>query len=170
LLPARRFSRAPFRGKRRATFWDTAFTNGTNTLAVGLKVIIPPVAAGVFFPPCTLIRIRGEAIANGTVAATQVTFAMGIIIATIDQLAAGVAAFPDPLTDGPAPWLWWNAWVLDNIVATSVAIGDRRVIDAKAMRKLGPENVIVFVGATSAGIGAAVAGFGFATRALFKAG
>jgi len=59
---------------------------------------------------------------------------------------------------------------LDNIVATSVAIGDRRVIDAKAMRKLGPENVIVFVGATSAGIGAAVAGFGFATRALFKAG
>ena len=127
-------------------------------------------AAGVFAQnvlaaqhlPETLLRTRGEWVANmsGTQpsqAGTAVT--MGLILV---PEGTGSTVLWSPITDGDAPWLWWDVMhLVYSEQVTDVAWGvaasaGRRVLDSKAMRKVrNTELQIVLENATIAGLSAA---------------
>jgi len=104
------------------------------------------VAAVTAFPaqhlPETLLRTRGEWIANlsasiGSGVGAEV--AVGMI--QVPE-GTGTTVLWDPLTDGDAPWIWWDVlnliykeMVTDAVWSSNTSDG-RRVIDSKAMRKL----------------------------------
>ncbi len=92
--------------------------------------------------PETLLRIRGEWAA---------VFDGALVPSRSSSIAAGLILVPEgtdttvlwsPITDGDAPWIWWDTFsliyeefVVDTIASTEAASG-RRVIDSKAMRKV----------------------------------
>ncbi len=92
--------------------------------------------------PETLLRIRGEwaCAFNGAPAdASGIVVAGGLI--QVPE-GTGTTVLWSPVTDGDAPWIWWDAMALimqeigtDNMHSTMVASG-RRVVDSKAMRKI----------------------------------
>ena len=85
-----------------------------------------------------------------------VAYAMGII-----QVPEGTGATVlwSPITDGDAPWIWWDCmhliyeeFVVDAVQASEVSSG-RRVIDSKAMRKIrNTELQVVAENATMTGL------------------
>ncbi len=92
--------------------------------------------------PETLLRIRGEAVGvlNGVQTAAEGTsLAMGLI--QVPEGTGGTVLW-SPITDGDAPWIWWDVFYLvyeeyvADVIQASEASAARRVIDSKAMRKL----------------------------------
>ena len=107
----------------------------------------------------TLIRTRGEILysIDGPADNDAKSLGFGIIIATDAQVTAGVTAFPSPLSVLDADWLWHGFGLLKSQSATQFSdlggqVG-RLVIDSKAMRKMKPNDNVVFVvdGANLAG-------------------
>ncbi len=92
--------------------------------------------------PETLLRIRGEwqAYVDTTQApggATALTAGMILV-----PEGTGTTVLWSPATDGDAPWIWWDAIhlayeeMVTDVIAVQSALGARRVIDSKAMRKV----------------------------------
>jgi len=118
------------------------------TVGVGFQSIaqtVGIVAANVLTAqhlPETLLRIRGEwgaDFAGALVAAIGVRVHIGMILV---PEGTGSTVLWSPLTDGDAPWIWWDVMhlsyqeqVTDVVVSSQVSSG-RRVIDSKAMRKI----------------------------------
>ncbi len=101
------------------------------------------------FPTPTLIRVRGRVAALTDDSSTPSGFAqviMGIIKVTSAAFAAG--AVPTPATDESSDWLWWDAATIGaaaaDVIGQEVTI-DRLIVDSKAMRKIGNNEVVVFV-------------------------
>ncbi len=92
--------------------------------------------------PETLLRIRGEWIAlltSGLVDARGAAPTAGLILV---PEGTGTTVLWSPITDGDAPWIWWDVmhlayaeYVVDAVQASQASSG-RRVIDSKAMRKV----------------------------------
>ncbi len=92
--------------------------------------------------PETLLRIRGEVYASldGNQSGGQgVALGMGLI--QVPE-GTGTTVLWSPITDGDAPWIWWDTfhlfyeeYVTDVIIGQAVPDA-RRVNDSKAMRKL----------------------------------
>ncbi len=102
------------------------------------------------FPTPTIIRVRGNIMASldESVAANVRTSAVcGLIVVTAAALAG--SAVPTPSADIGNDWLWWYSGTLRNGETASVegAFGDtdRIVVDSKAMRKVGLNEVLIFV-------------------------
>ncbi len=92
--------------------------------------------------PETLLRIRGE---------WACTFDSGLADGIGVVVTAGLIFVPEgtsttvlwsPLSDGDAPWIWWDVmhlmyeeFVVDGNYSSQVSSG-RRVVDSKAMRKV----------------------------------
>ena len=114
------------------SFNATAFAAGT-------------VAANVF--PAqhlseTLLRTRGEWIVGidaGQAPGIVVSVAVGLILV---PEGTGTTVLWSPITDGDAPWLWWDTMnlryeeLVTDVIQPSEQSGGRRVIDSKAMRKV----------------------------------
>jgi len=104
------------------------------------------IQAATLFPaqhlPETLLRLRGEWLAwlDGTsVPGLGVAVSVGII-----QVPEGTGATVlwSPITDGDAPWIWWDTFhlgyeeMVTDVVDVPGITSGRRIIDSKAMRKL----------------------------------
>ncbi len=92
--------------------------------------------------PETLIRFRGEwvaAFSSPTADAIGAAISIGMI--QVPE-GTGTTVLWSPVTDGDAPWIWWDVFHLvyqENVtdaIASQVTNSARRVIDSKAMRKL----------------------------------
>ncbi len=111
--------------------------------------------------PETLLRIRGEQAASidGTAApGVGIALAMGII--QVPE-GTGTTVLWSPITDGDAPWIWWDIFHLQyeemviDVIGAQACLSARRVIDSKAMRKLrNTELQFVAENATIAGFNA----------------
>ena len=91
--------------------------------------------------PETLLRFRGEWIATFASAGIPnraVAVSIGLIL--VPEGTASTVLW-SPITDGDAPWIWWDTFHLSyqemvvDVIGTQIAMGGRRVIDSKAMRK-----------------------------------
>ncbi len=109
-------------------------------------------------PKATLVRIRGDMLINGTLftsANDGFRGASGLGIVSADAFNNGVASVPGPGTDPDWPgWIWHSYWHVRGIAAQSagadVSINSfcgvqRIVIDSKAMRKWGNNEVLMGV-------------------------
>jgi len=122
---------------------DTVHWTVTNAiemigLGVGTSAVLMSAAQHL---PETLLRIRGE-----WVASLSGALADGIGV----KVAAGMILVPEgtggtvlwsPVTDGDAPWIWWDVvhLIYREQVADAVSSdlqGVRRTVDSKAMRKV----------------------------------
>ena len=74
---------------------------------------------------------------------------LGLMIASDDQLAAGATAFPGPLADADADWLWHSYMLLATVTTTAgdnTTAGVARIeVDSKAMRRVKQNDNLVFV-------------------------
>ncbi len=101
--------------------------------------------------PATLMRSRGNwiAVIDGPTDQDIKCVGAGLIVVSDEAFAAGVAAVPSPVDDLNAPWLWHDFVTLMAKSATQEAsLGSgvyRGVIDSKAMRKVHPNETLVFV-------------------------
>ncbi len=111
--------------------------------------------------PETLLRIRGEWIAcidQATAPSVGTSVTIGLILV---PEGTGTTVLWSPITDGDAPWIWWDAMhivyeeMVNDVVAAQAALSGRRVIDSKAMRKVrNTELQCVVESATIGGFGA----------------
>jgi len=148
-LANRRF--AP-RAARRSTFWEGG-NIGLASVATGTNVVatLIPEASLENVPNSTLIRIRGSvlvAATTGSVGALAVA-TLGIKLSTAAAVAG--ATVEGPNVDIGSDWIWWTAVGLSqqNTIAVPTPDGltlmHRVDIDSKAMRKVGLNQVLVFV-------------------------
>jgi len=92
--------------------------------------------------PETLLRIRGEWVSGFHAnVANQVGVAVVCGLILVPE-GTGSTVLWSPITDGDAPWIWWDAMHLMNleavadVVAGQEVLSGRRVIDSKAMRRV----------------------------------
>ncbi len=140
-------------GPKRSMFWEGALVDLSN--ATGVNTVATVIAEANFeeVPNPTIVRIRGYVNLRATVvgagdARTQIR--MGIIVVTAKAFAAGVASIPVPGTDIGSDWMWWDTRTLVTESATpseDTGIGLNRSVevDNKAMRKVGLNQLLVFV-------------------------
>jgi len=112
--------------------------------------------------PETLMRIRGEwaaAFSQVLPAASGTTITLGLI--QVPE-GTGTTVLWSPVTDGDAPWIWWDTFGLlyqeyvTDVIQSSISSSARRVIDSKAMRKMrNTELQLVAENATISGLTAA---------------
>ncbi len=123
--------------------------------------------------PETLLRIRGEWAASfsGSLANSRGVAVVAGLICVPE--GTGTTVLWSPITDGDAPWVWWDALQLlyeeqvTDVVASQVANSGRRVIDSKAMRKSrNMELQLVVEQATISGLAAANINATFTGRVL----
>ena len=102
------------------------------------------------FPTPTLVRVRGRLLVLIDASSTSTNFGivtMGMIVVTAAALAG--SAVPSPLMDVGSDWLWWDVGTIGE-GAPSTETGrifgvDRIAVDSKAMRKIGLNQVVIFV-------------------------
>ncbi len=92
--------------------------------------------------PETLLRIRGEWMAQFTgPLAPNAGIAVTVGLILVPE-GTGTTALWSPVTDGDAPWIWWDVFHLIyrefvvDVVQAVQASSARRVLDSKAMRKI----------------------------------
>ena len=92
--------------------------------------------------PETLLRIRGSwaaAIAGAAASGLGAAITVGMIFV---PEGTGTTVLWSPITDGDAPWIWWDVLHLvyteqvTDVAYSSQTSSGRRVIDSKAMRKV----------------------------------
>ncbi len=154
---ARRTGRGGFQfrhGKGRLTQWvgppAQAFVSVASAGATLIDSFAPEEAL-------TVIRNRG-AISHtpeGFAADIEYVGAFGVGIVSAEAFAAGIASVPTPFTD--ADWAGWMVWrsfayryeFLDG--TGSLLTVDTIEIDSKAMRKIGPNEVLAYVAESQIG-------------------
>ncbi len=176
-MPRARSSRHQFPSPRRVTEWGNgpfssaiqSVTAATNTLVdSGVESLVQQ----------TIVRIRGNlmiwlpvitTIGDGF---TAVTCGMGVV--SKDAFDAGAGSIPSPSGDPDWPgWLWFaSLGPMIGLTTTETQTGPlnavRVAVDTKAMRKFGPNEVLMGIVSTSTEIGAATLSFGLDTRMLTK--
>ena len=99
----------------------------------------------------TLMRTRGNLIAwlDGVQAPGQIiSVGCGLIVNPGGQ---GTTVVSSPLTDGEAPWLWYETFVLayeetvTDVIAVDGISSLRKEVDSKAMRVIRPDREVQFV-------------------------
>ena len=102
----------------------------------------------------TIARVRGQIMVqmdrSAEVSEDKVLVGMGLFLAEARQVAVGVTAMPLPITSSDFSWMWYHVSCLSSPTTLTEDEGngqrfERIVIDNKAMRKAGPNQVLVFV-------------------------
>ncbi len=100
----------------------------------------------------TIVRVRGMGIAqiDSAALADSIMIGCGLIVSSTDAFDAGAASLPSPVDDVDAPWLWHSllpvsAFLLAAQTGREIDGGVRWVIDGKAQRKMGPNEVLSFM-------------------------
>ena len=172
----RGFSR-PARSRRKV-FWAQG-TGGTTRTQIS-STTPAFVGSGVVATgtEITLVRTRGIFQALQIAATSDndgATGAFGIGVCTAAAFAAGIGSVPTPIAEQDSDtWLYWNAWSVARITSTEadgVNAGPqmwREMIDSKAMRILGSEQVLYAAVEIGTETGAAVVDIVHDCRMLFK--
>jgi len=91
--------------------------------------------------PETLMRLRGDvAVAPSQPVADGVGVAVAMGLIQVPE-GTGTTVLWSPLSDGDAPWIWWDAVniiyteTVTDVIATQATMSARKIIDSKAMRK-----------------------------------
>ena len=154
---------------KRRVAWEGAFGSSLASGAGSFVTTLISEAVLEARPAPTLVRCRGEFWAKSQTSAVNARVTAGIIVVTAKALAAGVASLPTPLTDVGSDWLWWDtyatAWQTGEPIETG---GFRRVIDSKAMRKVGLNQVVVMVVEVTSISGTPSVDIVFGVRMLLK--
>ena len=143
-----------FSAPRRTPEWSgvLVFTNisgGTATQSLGSQAQGSAAAVRQ-----TIVRIRGSAVVHmvAGAAADAMVVGLGLIIVSEDALAAGAASIPSPIDDLDSPWIFHQLFSLGPSTASEAADDTnlglstaRIVIDNKAQRKIGPNEVLTFM-------------------------
>ena len=142
------------RGPRRVTSWEGAQIDIAD-LTVSANQFNDVVTEASFetSPNPTIVRIRGQigvlTDSSSSSGAFGVVF-MGMIVVTAKARSpGGVGALPDPRADVGSDWIWFHQAIVGEQVANEVDNNDlsieRVIVDNKAMRKVGPNQVLVFI-------------------------
>ena len=128
----------------------------------------------------TIVRLRGHLdiqLTLATAANDGFSGSIGIGLATLAAVTAGIASVPTPLTEQDAEnWLWWYAFNVHGAQAfsTGAAPGTEQngtvvsvEIDSKAMRKF-PSEMSIYAAVESAETGTAAMIVRLDTRMLLK--
>ncbi len=107
-----------------------------------------------FEAPFTIMRIRGQLLAQLNAAAVneRVVLAVGIIVITEEQSSTGVTAIPNPQTDMDADWIWHGFLTVTSGQEAAIVnegLIDRLEIDSKAMRRVKPGMSLALVAAVA---------------------
>jgi len=138
----------------RLTQWIGPADQGPIAVASGGATLIDSVA---FNQPATIMRTRGYVGIRATNAGADATIvgAIGVAIVSEEAFLAGVASIPEPYTD--ADWGGWYVWRSFSFRhqffdATGVLLEDFGFeVDSKAMRKVAPNEALVFIGESQQG-------------------
>ena len=141
------------RGPRRQTAWQQGpEAAGVVMASTGSTLWDATGASMVSGREVTIVRTRGLVhIILSVTDSAQAGFrgALGIGVATIEAVAAGVVAVKTPLTDVAWDgWLWHSMFDVHSVTAViadganAAAIEQEIVIDSKAMRKISDEQVV----------------------------
>jgi len=139
-------------GPRRLTQWVAPANQGfVNVASAGATLI------SSFAPDegMTIVRSRGMVSVRATSLASTIDIvgAYGEAIVTNEAFAAGVGSIPEPFTD--ADWGGWLVWRSFSYswLASSADIQTSEVfeVDSKAMRKIGPNDVLVGIAESQVG-------------------
>ena len=149
-FPARSFPR----GKQRLTQWIGPPDQNFVSVASGGASLISSV---LFEEPVTLMRTRGEMSIelNSYAADLAIAGAIGAGVVSAEALAIGITAVPTPFRD--ADWGGWFLWrsfgkryEFQDATGAFLASWSFEV-DSKAMRKVSPNEAIVFIAESQSG-------------------
>ena len=141
-------------GARRAVQWlgpaDQAYVSVTSGGATLLSSF-------AFAEPATVTRTRGQVsvIPQAFTADVEFAGAIGMGIVSAEAFAVGIASVPEPFSD--ADWSGWFVWRSFSYhfefgTAEAFAFPDWSFdVDSKAMRKVGPNEVVVIVAESQVG-------------------
>ncbi len=176
-------TRAPRRGKRvararrnfgagsrhsRLTQWlGPAAQDYVNVASGGATLI----SSFQFENPATIVRTRGQVSVRlqAYTADLTVAGAFGIGVVSQEAFAAGVASMPEPFTDSDwGGWFVWRTFAMrfefDDATGLTFPASVDFEVDSKAMRKIGTNEVLVFIAESQTGAYAMFDG----TRSLIK--
>ena len=162
------------RSRKRVTSW------------IGVNIDIPDLVVGTSkflaainesdleqYPTPTVVRVRGRVSAFTDDSSTPGGFGtvyMGIIVTTATAFAA--AAIPSPIPPASNDFLWWDSVTVGasaaDVIGEDVTV-DRIIVDSKAMRKVGINEVLVFVAQLITQEGVMVVNLAGGLRTLLKA-
>ncbi len=136
--------------QKRKMLWEGAQINGlVTTAAPFIFATVVSEATLENIPDPTIIRIRGDlaVVEKQQGANDSGIVTMGMMVVTAAAFAA--SAIPDPIVDISSDWMWWDSRALarDVGVLPETALGTfaRVSIDNKAMRKVGLNQILIFV-------------------------
>ena len=160
--------------RKRRTTWEGVNIDISN-LTVVTPIFITAITEAVLenFPTPTLVRTRGGLTVYADDSSTPGSFGVigaGLMIVTASAVAAG--GVPSPLVDPGNDWFWWDSFSVGSAAAD--VIGEevtvhRKVIDSKAMRKVGSNEVVILVTELQTCEGTMVVNLCGAIRFLMKA-
>ena len=110
-----------------------------------------------FEDPFTIIRNRGAVVVGPQAGSAdlEVRGAYGAGIVSAEALAIGITAIPHPYRDADwSGWMVWRSFAFMLDVTTDIGrliTSQSMEIDSKAMRKVGPNEALVFVAESQGG-------------------
>ena len=159
---------------RRLTSWEAGVGGGAPVTESATVTKFLGSALAFSTDGLTLVRTRGEFVANLTAASAAANGyfgAVGIGLATAAAVAVGITAVPTPITEqGWDGWIWWSPIYAFSGRADEVEGGlanQRMVIDTKGMRKVKEEDSL-YAAIEITEVGAASLFVALDCRMLFK--
>ena len=150
---ARRFASRQAIAPRRKAEWSDVLVH-SRILAQGAAQGLGSTAVGIeFTQSVTLARLRGNALFSLDVGAAGDSIVAGLGLIVVPENAftvGGAAAMPSPINDLEAGWMWHQLVMLGPTQGgtdeeASIPQNFRVEIDVKAMRKVGPDELLGFV-------------------------
>ena len=163
--------------RRNLSWQGGSFNVNVGTGAAAVSTLVTEVILEGF-PNPTIVRMRGSVLlrVSAVGAAPAVSFlTMGIKLVTASALAIGLTAIELPSDEIGSDWIWWSSRPFHNTTALAAVAGDdgeglvtRVEIDSKAMRKVTPNKVLVFVAQNNASTSTHTIGMQGIVRILLK--
>ena len=137
----------------RPTFWEGSVVNQTVTTGAAVFSTAVTEAELENVPNPTLVRCRGSLLVQlSSSAATPGASIVVLGIKVVTRAAFAAGGVPLPFTDVGSDWIWWQAIPMNILAGNTPAptpedttTVHRVEVDSKAMRKISPNEVLVFV-------------------------
>ena len=141
------------RAAARRTTWEGAQIDLVVPSSDSISQVVITEALFEEHPNPTIVRMRGHILLRQTTQSTTITTGvvfMGIKLATASAVASGITALETPFTEIGSDWIWWETRALSTLDSTlgqsnGTQTHSRVLLDSKAMRKVQPNQVLVFV-------------------------
>ncbi len=158
-MPNARGSRYPARrAERRKTVWIGTADQGAIAIATNTSVVISSFAPDALsILKATVVRTRGILLVQPQVFTSDLNWngAFGLGIVSDEALAAGTGSIPRPFDDDDwAGWLvhgYYSGFNLGSSADPGLVIDTVTTIDSKAMRKVGPNESLVWMAESQVG-------------------